>query len=286
MRDLCDMGLLEQDGDNKTVKKSSDEKRGKGSSPVPEEDKSESCPKTAAEAERGNGAGESRQEAEGVGPQPSAAGSAADSGEGQVADAAAAGAGPARGVAAEPSPDELRAALDRALKEKEELQEQLLRLRADFENFRKRVAKEKADMIQFGNEALLKDLLPVIDNIERVLSSSLNEQDWKGLQEGIRLVLSEMRKTLAQRGLEAIPAVGAPFDPNLHEAIQRVETAEATAATVLEECQKGYLYRGRLLRPSLVVVAVPPESAGGQERPGERTSEGQEHGSSGEPIVN
>lgn len=279
-------GLLEQDGDDEEVKKNSDEKKGKGSSPLPEEHKPGSGPVAAAEQGQGNGSGESGKRAESVGANEPPTASAAGNGEGQLAGASGAEGGPEPKAASEPSIAEVRAALDRTLKEKEELQEQILRLRADFENFRKRATKEKADTIQFGNEALLKDLLPVIDNIERVLSSSLKEQDWKGLQEGIRLVLSEMRKTLSQRGLEAIEAVGAPFDPTLHEAIQRVETAEATEATVVEECQKGYLYRGRLLRPSLVVVAVPPEAVQGLERPGEKASKGPGHGSSGEPIVN
>lgn len=268
------------------MKKSQDEKRGKGSSSSTEEHEPKCGFGPAGENDRGNGADGSRKQTEPGQAQASAGGPAVGNDETQVLEAAGENAGSAPGDAAERSPEELRAALERALKEKEELQEQLLRLRADFENFRKRAAKERADTIQFGNEALLKDLLPVIDNIERVLSSSLKEQDWKGLQEGIRLVLTEIRKTLAQRGLEAIPAVGAPFDPNVHEAIQRIETADATTATVLEECQKGYLYRGRLLRPSLVVVAVPPESGEGQERPGEGASEGPGHGSSGEPIVN
>jgi len=279
-------GLVEQGGDDEAVKKNSDDKRGKGSSPLPEENKPASGPGAAAEQGQGNDSGESGKKAESVGASESPTGSSAGNRESQVAGAAGSEGGPEPKAAAEPCVSELTAALDQALKEKEELQEQLLRLRADFENFRKRAMKEKADTIQFGNEALLKDLLPVIDNIERVLSSSLKEQDWKGLQEGIRLVLSEMRKTLSQRGLEAIEAVGAPFDPTLHEAIQRVETAEATAATVVEECQKGYLYRGRLLRPSLVVVAVPPEGGEGSERPGEKASEGLGQGSSGEPIVN
>jgi len=278
---------MEQGGDDEAVKKNSDDKRGGGSPPLPEENKPAGGPGAAAEQGQGNGSGESGKKAESVGASASPTGSAAGNRESQVAGAAGAEGGPEPKTAAEPpSVAELQAALDQALKEKEDLQEQLLRLRADFENFRKRAMKEKADTIQFGNEALLKDLLPVIDNIERVLSSSLKEQDWKGLQEGIRLVLSEMRKTLSQRGLEAIEAVGAPFDPTLHEAIQRVETAEATAATVVEECQKGYLYRGRLLRPSLVVVAVPPEGVEGSERPGEKASEGLGQGSSGEPIVN
>lgn len=166
-------------------------------------------------------------------------------------------AGEALPSTASESAEQLQAALENVNREKEQLQDQLLRLRADFDNYRKRVVKEKNDIIQYGNESLLRDLLPLIDNMERVLSYSLKEQNWKSLQDGIELVLAEMRKTLAQGGLEAVQAVGNPFDPNLHEAIQQVETSEASPDTVLEECQRGYLYRGRLLRPSRVVVAVP-----------------------------
>lgn len=269
------------------MKKTSDDKMGKGSPPKHEENKVEPGREAVAEAAEGKGTAASCNQPEGAEGNESQVGSLADRGEGRRAtEASGSECGPAPGGGSELSPEGLRAALDKALRDKDELQEQLLRLRADFENFRKRVTKEKAEMIQFGNEALLKDLLPVIDNIERVLSFSLKEQDWKGLQEGIRLVLSEMRKTLAQRGLEAIQTEGAPFDPNLHEAIQRVERADAAAPTVIEECQKGYLYRGRLLRPSLVVVAVPPESGESLERSEDKTSKGLEHGSSEEPIVN
>ncbi|MEW6442880.1 MAG: nucleotide exchange factor GrpE [bacterium] len=181
-----------------------------------------------------------------------------------------AGSGSAGGGGDPAAPEQkLRAELDARTSERDQLQDQLLRLRADFENFRKRVTKEKADTIQYGNEALLKDLLPVIDNIERVLSFSLREQNWKSLQEGIELVLADMRKALKQRGLEPIEAKGSLFDPNLHEAVQTVPSAEADPNTVLEEFQKGYLFRGRLLRPAMVVVAVPPaeESRGGEAAP-------------------
>ncbi|HSG28423.1 MAG TPA: nucleotide exchange factor GrpE, partial [Candidatus Krumholzibacterium sp.] len=157
---------------------------------------------------------------------------------------------------AEASPEER---VEQLVKQNEELQDKFLRLMADFDNYRKRAGKEKSDIIQFGNEGLLKDILPVIDNIERLLTHSYGEGSWKSFQEGIELLLAETAKTLAKYGVEPIEALGKAFDPNLHQAMQRSETDEVDANTVLEVYQKGYLYRDRLLRPSLVVVAVPPK---------------------------
>jgi molecular chaperone GrpE len=158
----------------------------------------------------------------------------------------------------EPSAEER---VEELLKENEELKDKFVRLMADFDNYRKRASKEKSDVIQFGNEGLLKDFLPIIDNIERLLTYSYGEGKWKSFQEGIELLLAEIRKTLEKYGVEPIEALGKPFDPNVHQAMQRTETEEVEANTVLEVFQKGYLYRGRLLRPSLVVVAVPPKEA-------------------------
>ncbi len=156
---------------------------------------------------------------------------------------------------------DLKGKLEAAVAEKAGLQDRVVRLMADFDNFRKRVKREKSDLIQFGNEALLRDFLPIVDNIERILTYSFQEGNWKSFQEGIELVLAEIHKTFSKYGVEPIEALGKPFDPNLHEAMQRCETDEAAPNTVVEVLQKGYLYRGRLLRPALVVVAVQPESA-------------------------
>ena len=149
---------------------------------------------------------------------------------------------------------------EQLVQENEELQDKFVRLMADFDNYRKRASKEKSDVIQFGNEGLLKDILPVIDNIERLLTYSYREGSWKSFQEGIELLLAEIGKTLATYGVEPIEALGKAFDPNIHQAMQRSETDEVDANTVVEVYQKGYLYRSRLLRPSLVVVAVPPKA--------------------------
>ena len=161
---------------------------------------------------------------------------------------------------------------EQLVRENEELQDKFVRLMADFDNYRKRASKEKSDVIQFGNEGLLKDILPIIDNIERLLTYSYGEGSWKSFQEGIELVLAEIGKTLAKYGVEPIEALGKVFDPNIHQAMQRSETDEVEANTVVEVYEKGYLYRGRLLRPSLVVVAVAPK--GEEEEEGEESAPG------------
>ncbi len=171
--------------------------------------------------------------------------------EAQAAEAVEGDSGPE-----EPSPEER---VEQLIQENEELQDKFVRLMADFDNYRKRASKEKADVVQFGNEGLLKDILPIIDNIERLLTYSYGEGTWKSFQEGIELLLTETGKTLSKYGVEPIEALGKEFDPNLHQAMQRSETDEVDANTVVEVYQKGYTYRGRLLRPSLVVVSVSPQ---------------------------
>ena len=184
---------------------------------------------------------------------------------------------------AETSPEQKT---ERLIKENEELQDKFVRLMADFDNYKKRATKEKSDVIQFGNEGLLKDLLPIIDNIERLLTYSYGEGRWKSFQEGIELLLTEVSRTLAKYGVEPIEALGKPFDPNLHQAMQRFETDEAEADTVVEVYQKGYLYRGRLLRPALVVVAVPPrgeeEKKGAEDADGSAAANGEKEGAGDE----
>jgi molecular chaperone GrpE len=190
---------------------------------------------------------------------------------------------------AEPTPEQK---MDQLAKENEDLQDKFVRLMADFDNYKKRASKEKSDVIQFGNEGLLKDILPIIDNIERLLTYSYREGNWKSFQEGIELLLAEINKTLAKYGVEPIEALGKPFDPNLHQAMQRAETDEVEPNIVVEVYQKGYLYRGRLLRPSLVVVSVSPkgeEEEKGEEdapKPHEQSGEAGEKGSSEEEPIN
>jgi len=159
--------------------------------------------------------------------------------------------------------EDLLQALEKVTKDKQELYDQYLRLLADFDNFKKRITKEKAELIQFGNESLIKEFLPVIDNIERVLAHRVREEDMEVFRRGVELVLQEALRILARHDVRPIEAMGKPFNPNLHEAIQTIEDPEAQPETVVDEHQKGYTFRGKLLRPSMVIVAVMPRGEEG-----------------------
>lgn len=147
-------------------------------------------------------------------------------------------------------------------KEKEinELKERVLYQQAEFENFKKLKAKEKQGTLRFGNERLIKDLLPIIDNLERAIEHGDKTDDTKSVMEGVRMTLNGLLKVLEQFHVTRVEAVGKPFDPNVHEAVMHVERNEDEPGTVAEEFQKGYLLDGRLLRPSMVSVVKGPES--------------------------
>ncbi len=142
------------------------------------------------------------------------------------------------------------------------LKEQLAYLAAEFENFRKRVAREREELAAFGNERLLRAVLPFLDNLERAMGQSEASAD--ALLSGVRmtydLFLSELRKF----GLEQLPSQDGTFDPSLHEAIASVPSPGIPGGTIVAEARKGYLLHGRLLRPAQVTVsASPPEDGGG-----------------------
>ena len=138
--------------------------------------------------------------------------------------------------------------------------DRLLRETADFENFKKRAVRDKQDAIKFGNENLLQSLIPILDNFDMALAAAQNASDGSGqsLRTGIEMVHQQMRKALADAGLEEVEAAGKPFDPNLHEAISQIETAEVPEGQVVQQLRKGYKLRDRLLRPASVIVARPP----------------------------
>lgn len=150
-----------------------------------------------------------------------------------------------------------------ALKEKAELcderYERLLRLRADFENARKRMAKEKQELIKYANEDLIYKFLPVIDNFERAVACAEASQNTKSILEGIELIQKQMNGILANYGLRQIPSVGEKFDPNKHEAIMKVESDLHSEDTVVEELQKGYTLNERVIRPAVVKVSKKPQ---------------------------
>jgi len=151
--------------------------------------------------------------------------------------------------------DELRASCLEKEKEIGELKERLLYQQADFENFKKLKAKEKQEVLRFGNETLIKELLPVIDNLERAIQHAGKSEEARGISEGIALTLSGFLKVLEKFDVKRVEAVGRPFDPNVHEAIYQEEKEEVEPGTVVAELQKGYLMDGRLLRPAMVSVA-------------------------------
>jgi molecular chaperone GrpE len=136
-----------------------------------------------------------------------------------------------------------------------ELNERALRQAAELENYKKRTEREKADFFKRANEGLVKDILPVLDNLERALAHARENADLASLLEGMELVRSELLMTLERHGLEAVEALGQPFDPELHEAMMQQENPELDENTVMNEMQKGYLFQGRLLRPAMVVVS-------------------------------
>lgn len=126
-------------------------------------------------------------------------------------------------------------------------------LYAEFDNFKKRSVKERADLLKFGWESAARDLLQVIDNLERALDHMPAETS-KALADGLNMVLSQFRSTLQKQGIEAIQAIGQAFDPNLHEAVGQ-EASDQPEGTVTKEHMKGYTLHGRLLRPARVVVS-------------------------------
>jgi molecular chaperone GrpE len=137
--------------------------------------------------------------------------------------------------------------------------ERLLRTAAEFDNYKKRAVKEKEDVQRFGSERLLKDFLPVMDNLERALEHA-EQHDPRQVIEGVRLVQKLFENTLAKHGVSGFSAVGKPFDPALHEALMQ-QDSDAPAGTVVSEMAKGYKLNDRLIRPAAVVVAKPRTAA-------------------------
>lgn len=145
-----------------------------------------------------------------------------------------------------------KAALEQKTKEYQESNEQLMRLRADFDNFRRRTRQEKEELSAVVLQGILGDLLPVVDNFERAMAADAAAGD--SFREGIAMVHAQLTAVLQKNGLEAIVAVGEKFDPNFHQAVMRVEDSSKEEDTIVEELQKGYMAHGRVIRPSMVKV--------------------------------
>jgi len=157
------------------------------------------------------------------------------------------------------TPEQLGELKERAAKADEHW-DRLLRTTADFDNFRKRAAREKQDAIRFANESLMQKLVPVLDSFDMALSALQNGKTdtVQSLQTGINMVYQQLKAALAEAGLEEVEASGKPFDPNLHEAISQQATREVPEGHVLHQARKGYKLRDRLLRPASVIVAKHP----------------------------
>ena len=140
-----------------------------------------------------------------------------------------------------------------------ELNERIVRLTADFDNFRKRAQREKDEARQFANQGLLEKLLPVLDNFEMALTA-VKDAD-PSLRDGVQMILDQLLSVLKESGVEPVDAMGQPFDPNLHEALSQEETTEVEEGTVVQQVQRGYKLNDRLVRPARVVVAKAPGAA-------------------------
>ena len=172
-------------------------------------------------------------------------------------------------VATALSPEQLEDLKTRAAKADENW-DRLLRTTADFENFKKRAAREKVESAQYASFSLLQKLLPVLDNFEMALTAAQTatvvrpdgpaaEGDkLASLQSGVRMIQQQLKSALVEVGLEEIDATGKPFDPNFHEAISQQESAEVAEGSVLQQLRKGYKFKERLLRAATVIVAKPP----------------------------
>ena len=155
--------------------------------------------------------------------------------------------------------------LEEAQAESRKFKDQWMRTAADFDNFRKRSRREVDDARKSGREDLLRELLPVFDNLERALASAQRASDIKGVAEGLSMVTKQFEATLGRVGITKVPAVGHPFDPSMHEAIQQVETDDHPAGQVVSEVQPGYLQGDKLVRAAMVVVAKPKSSPSDEE---------------------
>jgi molecular chaperone GrpE len=158
-------------------------------------------------------------------------------------------------VTAEAQIAALTAERDQIAAEKADLKDRLLRTLADFDNFRRRAERDRSEYVQFATMELLRDLIPILDDFRRAVKVETADKEYA---KGIELIDQRLFETLKKAGLEPIEAAGKPFNPNLHQAVDRVQSEEWPDQTVLEEYQSGYNFKGKLLRPAMVKVAVRP----------------------------
>jgi molecular chaperone GrpE len=155
----------------------------------------------------------------------------------------------------------LREALEAKTREVEEHRDRYLRAAAEFDNARKRAAREREEYTRYANESLLRELLPVLDNFERALQAARGEPAAAAVTAGVELIQRELLRVLEKFGVTSFTSVGQPFDPERHEAIARVPAQGRPEGTVADETARGYLLNGRVLRPAMVTVASSPDAS-------------------------
>jgi molecular chaperone GrpE len=149
----------------------------------------------------------------------------------------------------------LTAERDQLAAEKAEFNDRLLRRQADFENFRRRAERDRSDFLQFAGMEFVREMLPILDDFERALSVESADANYV---KGVELIYTRLYEALKKLGLEPMNSVGKTFDPNLHQAVERVETDRAEDQSILGEFQRGYKFKGKLLRPAMVKDDVRP----------------------------
>lgn len=217
----------------------------------------------SVERHTGGGAGDAAPQPSGAEPAtPAETGEPVEAASGPAsADEAPAG-GQAEEIESLRAQLELSQAKGRELMEKlKETHERMLRAVADLDNFKKRAQKEKEEIQKFGSEKLLRDFLPVIDNLDRALEHATASSDFESLRTGVAMTRKQFEAALAKHGVKSFSAVGQPFDPQVHEAMQQVETTEVPPNHVVSELVRGYTLNDRLIRPALVSVAKAPAEA-------------------------
>lgn len=158
--------------------------------------------------------------------------------------------------------EKIRTELDKARAEAHDYKDRYLRLYAETENFKKRMNREVVEQGKFANESLIKEIIPVLDNLERAISHADGapaDQGNDAMVDGVRMVAKQLMDVLAKFGVTQVESVGKPFDPNKQQAMMQVETTDYEPGTVVEEFQKGYFLNDRIIRPAMVTVAKPPK---------------------------
>jgi molecular chaperone GrpE len=146
--------------------------------------------------------------------------------------------------------------LEELRKQADEHYQRFLRAQADFDNFRRRSRQEKEEFAKYASSKLIEQLLPVVDNFDRALASSKDSKDFESLAKGVDMIWRQMNQVLEQEGLKTMETVGKAFDPELHQAIMQVESEEFGEGIVVEEVQKGYILKDKVLRPAMVKVSI------------------------------